>query len=411
MRMRRPAGWAVVCVALALVATACGRPDDSSSGGGSASAPGITDTQITIGGSYPLSGPLGPNGQAAAGGAKAVFDAANAAGGVKMGDGKTRKIKFVYYDDGYDPAKTTQNFTKLVNQDNVFSLFQTFGTAPNIAIMPQANQRKVPQVFVHAGDLLFSNQPDKNPFTIGWQPTYESEGQMYGKFLADQNKPLTVAVLRQADTLGQVFLQGLQEGIAGSQVKLVGTETYVPSDPSVDAQISKLKATNADALFMAVAIPPLMISGLQHAKTLGWNPTVFMASMSSSINQILGPGKLTDNTKLYTASFLKAPDNPAYKDDPAVKEYLERFKQYGGNANPYITNAQWGYGAAQTFVNALEQLKTVTRDGLMQELRSLKTEVPLLQQGLSYDGSQAPPISKLYLNHFENGTWTQVNGG
>ena len=142
MRMRRPAGLAVVCVALALVATACGRPDDSASGGGSASAPGVTDTQITIGGSYPLSGPLGPNGQAAAGGAKAVFDAVNAAGGVKMGDGKTRKIKFVYYDDGYDPAKTTQNFTKLVNQDNVFSLFQTFGTAPNIAIMKQANERK-----------------------------------------------------------------------------------------------------------------------------------------------------------------------------------------------------------------------------------------------------------------------------
>jgi ABC-type branched-subunit amino acid transport system substrate-binding protein len=400
----------VVCVAAALVAAGCGRPSDSSGGGASAGAPGVTDTQISIGGSYPLSGPLGPNGQAAAGGAKAVFDSVNAAGGVKMGDGKTRMIKFTYYDDGYDPAKTAQNFTKLAN-DNVFALFQTFGTAPNIAIMKQANQRKIPQVFVHAGDLLFSNQPDKNPFTIGWQPTYESEGQMYGKFLADQGKPLTVAVLRQADTLGRVFLQGLQEGIAGSQVKLVGTQTYVPSDPSVDAQISKLKTTNADALFMAVAIPPLMISGLQHAETLGWDPTVFMASMSSSINQILGPGKLTGNSKLYTASFLKAPDNPQYKDDPAVQEYLDRFKQYGGNANPYITNAQWGYGAAQTFVTALQQLKTVTREGLMQELRTMKTQVPLLQTGLSYDGTQAPPISKLYLNHFQNGAWAQVNGG
>jgi branched-chain amino acid transport system substrate-binding protein len=411
MRMpRRPASWAVVCVVAALVAAGCGRPDNSSSGGGSASAPGVTDTEISIGGSYPLSGPLGPNGQAAAGGAKAVFEAVNAAGGVKMGDGKTRKINFTYYDDGYDPAKTAQNFTKLAN-DNVFALFQTFGTAPNIAIMKQANQRKIPQVYVHAGDLLFSNDPGKNPYTIGWQPTYESEGKMYGQFLADQNKPLTVAVLRQADTLGAVFLQGLTEGIQGSQVKLVGTQTYVPSDPTVDAQISKLKTTNADALFMAVAIPPLMISGLQHAKTLGWSPTVFMASMTSSINQIIGPGKLTDNTKLYTASFLKAPDNPQYASDPAVKEYLDRFKSYGGNANPYITNAQWGYGAAQTFVNALEQLKTVTRDGLMQTVRTMKTEVPLLQPGLSYDGSQVPPISKLYLNHYVNGTWTRVNGG
>jgi ABC-type branched-subunit amino acid transport system substrate-binding protein len=407
---RTPARWAVVCVAAALVAAGCGRPDDSSGGGGSASTPGVSDTEITIGGSYPLSGPLGPNGQAAAGGAKAVFDAVNAGGGVKMGDGKTRTIKFTYFDDGYDPAKATQNFTKLVN-DNVFALFQTFGTAPNIAIMKQANARKVPQVFVHAGDLLFSNEPDKNPYTIGWQPTYESEGEMYGKYLAGQNKPLTVAVLRQADTLGQVFLQGLQEGIAGSQVKLVGTQTYVPSDPSVDAQISKLKATNADALFMAVAIPPLMISGLQHAKTLGWDPTVFMASMTSSINQVVGPGKLTGNTKLYTASFLKQPDDPQYKADPAVQEYLSRFKQYGGNANPYITNAQWGYGAAQTFVSALEQMKTVSRDSLMQTVRSMKTEVPLLQTGLSYDGTQKPPIDKLNLDHYQGGAWTPVPTG
>lgn len=179
----------------------------------------------------------------------------------------------------------------------------------------------------------------------------------------------------------------------------------------MDAQISKLRATNADALFMAVAIPPLMISGLQHAKTLGWDPTVFMASMTSSINQIVGPGKLTGNTKLYTASFLEAPDNPQYKNDPAVLEYLTRFKQYGGNANPFITNAQWGYGAAQTFVLALQQLKTVTREELMQTLRTLKTPVPLLQTGLSYDGSKTPPIDTLHLNHYQNGSWAQVNGG
>jgi hypothetical protein len=152
-----------------------------------------------------------------------------------------------------------------------------------------------------------------------------------------------------------------------------------------------------------------MISGLQHAKTLGWDPTVFMASMTSSINQIIGPGKLTGNTKLYTASFLKSPDDPQYKTDPAVEEYLSRFKQYGGNANPYITNAQWGYGAAQTFVSALEQMKTVSRDSLMQTLRSMKTEVPLLQTGLSYDGTQVPPINKLKLDHYENGAWTPVS--
>jgi ABC-type branched-subunit amino acid transport system substrate-binding protein len=396
---------AATVLAGVLVLAGCGR--DDSSGGGSSASPGVTDTEITIGSSYPLSGPLGPNGQAAAGGAKAVFEAVNAAGGVKMGDGKTRKIKFVYYDDGYNPAKTTQNFNKLINED-VFALFQTFGTAPNLAIMKPANQREIPQVLVHAGDRVFSEDPDANPWTIGWQPTYESEGEMYGRYLAAQDKPIKVAVLRQADTLGEVFLKGMEAGIKGSQVEIAGVETYVPSDPSVNAQISKLKNTDADALFMAVAIPPLMIGGLQHAETLGWDPDIFMASMSSSINQVLEPGKLTGNQKLYTASFLKTPDNPEFRDDPAVKQYLERMDKYGGDANPAITNAQWGYGAAETLVKALEQLDDVSRQGLMDELRSLKTEVPMLQPGLSYDGSKAPPIDTLKLDHFEDGAWKAV---
>jgi ABC-type branched-subunit amino acid transport system substrate-binding protein len=231
---------------------------------------------------------------------------------------------------------------------------------------------------------------------------------MYGEYLAAQGKPTTVAVLRQGDTLGEVFLKGLEEGIAGSQVKIAGVQTYVPSDPTVNSQISKLKRTNADALFMAVAIPPLMIGGLKHARTLGWNPTTFMASMSSSINQVVKPGGLTGNEKLYTASFLKTPDNPEFSGDPAVKQYLERMERYGGDANPFITNAQWGYGAASTFVEALKQLKTVTREGLMDTLRSTQTEVPMLQEGLSYDGSKAPPIDHLILDHYEGGAWKAV---
>src|SRR4051812_19192937 len=244
-----------------------GGSNGSGSGGGAASAPGVTASQITLGGSYPLSGPVAANGTAALGGAMAYFDAVNAQGGGKMGDGKTRKIKFVYYDDGYDPAKAAQNYQKLVNQSHVFSLFQTFGTAPNIAIQKNANSAGVPQVFVHAGDALFSDDQKAHPWTIGWQPTYEAEGEAYGKYLAGQNKPLTVAVLRQSDTLGSVYLSGFKQGIQGSKVKIVKVATYTPADSSVDSQISQLAATHADVLYMAVAVVPLMISGLQHVKT------------------------------------------------------------------------------------------------------------------------------------------------
>lgn len=404
----------VTCTTIAVVAAAAllagcgGRAQNGTTSGSGSEAPGITDDTITIGSSYPLSGPLGANGIAAKGAAVAYFDSVNAAGGVKLADGKTRKIKFVFYDDGYDPAKAVQNYGKLSDSDHVFSLFQTFGTAPNLAIMKSANADKVPQVFVHAGDALFSNDRSKNPWTIGWQPTYESEGVAYGKSLAARAKPMTVAVLRQADTLGEAFLQGMQEGIAGSQVTIAKVATYTPKDPTVDSQISTLAATKADALFMAVAIPSLMISGINHATTLGWNPTVFLASMSSSISQVVDPGRLSSNPNLYTASFVKAPDDPQWANDPAVATFKSQMAQSSPDANPNITNAQWGYGAATNFVDALKGMKTVSRQGLMDAVHALKLDGGgILLPGITMDGSdtQNPPLHGIKLEHFANGSW------
>jgi branched-chain amino acid transport system substrate-binding protein len=408
MRPRRRAVLGATA-ALVLLLSACGRSDSDNGGGGSAAATGISDSEIVIGSSYPLSGPLGANGIAAQGAASSYFDSVNAAGGVKMADGKTRKIKFVFYDDGYNPAKAVQNYSKLIDSDKVFALFQTFGTAPNIAIQKKANADGVPQVFVHAGDALFSNARQQSKWTIGWQPTYESEGVAYGKYLAAQGKPLTVAVLRQADTLGQVFLQGMQEGIQGSQVKVTKVSTYTPTDSDVNSQISQLAATKADALFMAVAIPPLMISGINHAFTLGWKPTIFMASMSSSISQVVAPGKLASYPNLYTASFVKAPDDPQWANDPAVTQMKAQMKQYAPDANPAITNAQWGYSAAAGLVEALKSMKDVSRQGLMDSINALKnTQVGILLPGITVDGTdpQNPPVHGIDVEHYSNGSWS-----
>lgn len=408
-RRRRITGIAFAAIAAASLLAACGgRGQSGSTSGTGSAAPGITDDSITIGSSYPLSGPLGANGIAAKGAAAAYFDSVNAAGGVKMADGKTRKIKFVFYDDGYDPAKAVQNYGKLVDSDHVFSLFQTFGTAPNLAIMKKANIDKVPQVYVHAGDALFSNDRAGSPWTIGWQPTYESEGIVYGKSLASQAKPMTVAVLRQADTLGEAFLQGMQEGIQGSQVTIAKVATYTPKDPTVDSQISTLAATKADALFMAVAIPSLMISGINHATTLGWNPTVFLASMSSSISQVVDPGRMTSNPNLYTASFVKAPDDPQWGNDQAVTNFKSQMAKSAPDANPNITNAQWGYGAATSLVDALKAMKTVSRQGLMDSIHALKNDGGgILLPGITMDGSdtQNPPLHGIKFEHFAKGSW------
>jgi branched-chain amino acid transport system substrate-binding protein len=404
---------ALLVGAMALLA-ACGRSSSSSGGGGGGTkAPGVTDNSLTIGASYPLSGPVAANGTAAKGGAVAYFDQVNKSGGIKMSDGKTRKIKFVYYDDGYDPAKAVPNYQKLVNQNNVFALFQTFGTAPNLAIRKQANSDGVPQVFVHAGDALFSDAQHAHPWTIGWQPTYEAEGEAYGKYFASLNKPLTVAVLRQGDTLGEVYLQGFQKAIQGSKVKIVKVATYTPADPTVNSQISTLAATHADVLYMAVAVVPLMISGLKNVKTQGRNPSEVLISLSSSINQVVKPAGLANSKTVYTASFVKQSDDPQWSSDPDVQRYLASMKQYSGQANPSITNAMWGYGAASSLVTAMKAMKPISRKGLMDAIHGLNERLGIFLPGVTLNGSSytQTPVQGIDVQNLVNGSWKIVAKG
>jgi branched-chain amino acid transport system substrate-binding protein len=396
--------------ALTLTLAACGGREAATGGGSGTAAPGITDTTVTIGSSLPLSGPLGANGLASKGGAVAVFEAVNAAGGVPMSDGKTRKIDFRFYDDQYAPAKAVQNYSKLVESDKVFALFHTFGTATNLALMERANKDGVPEAFVNGGDAVFSDNRTANPWTIGWQPTFASEGEAYGTFLAGQHKPLTVAVLRQSDSFGEAFTKGFQKGIAGSQVSVVKTESYSPTDPTVDSQITSLAATKADVLFMAT-INSIAGSGINHALTLGWEPTVLLASVSSSISQVVGPANLTGYPKLYSASFVKRADDPLWRDDATITTMVDQMKQYAPDANPLIANASYTYAAAAAFVEALKAMKTIDRKGLMDALNSLKSnDIPVLLPGIGVDGTRAtePPVNGIRLQHFENGGWASL---
>jgi branched-chain amino acid transport system substrate-binding protein len=398
--------------ALVLALAACGGRSGAAGGGTQPdAAPGVTDSTLTIGSSFALSGPLGANGTASKGAAAAYFESINEAGGVPMADGKTRKIKFVYYDDGYTPAKAVQNYSKLVESDQVFALFQTFGTATNLAIMKKANEDGVPEAFVNAGDAVFSADRTANPWTIGWQPTYASEGVAYGKYLAAQGKKLTVAVLRQSDTLGEVFLQGLEEGIAGSQVTVTKVESYSPTDATVDSQITSLAATKADVLYLA-AIPSVVGGAINHAFTLGWQPKIIVASVSSSISQVIAPAHLTTYPELYSASFVKRTDDPLWSSDPAVQTMTAQMKKYAPDANPAILNAPFTYGAAVALVDALKNMKTTSRQGLMDSLNSLKVDdVGILLPGLGVDGTDrtGPPVNGITLQHFENGGWASVN--
>jgi len=396
-----------------LAMTACGRSasDNKSGSGTGASAPGISSDTVTIGSSYPLSGALAANGTAAQAGAQAYFNSINDAGGVTFSDGAKRKINFVNYDDGYDPARAVQNYQKLVNQDHVFALMQTFGTAPNLAIMPSANRDQVPQLFPYSGAAVFSENQKASPWTIGLLPTYQAEGTAYAKYLVAQGKPLTVAVLSQADDLGKAYVQGLEAGIAGSQVQITARQTYAATDPTVDSQVTNLAATKPDVFFTAVAIPKLEVSALKKAAEIGWNPTIGMLSIANGINQVVKPAGLTGSDRLFTAGSIKVADDPQWANDKAVTTYLAQMKKTNASADPTLSNAEWGYAAAASLVKALQGMKEISRSGLMQAVHGLSGyAAPLLLPDTTLDGSalNTPLVKSLQLQKFTNGSWQQL---
>lgn len=416
MRTRRTRSRLLAALVLsALVTTACGaRGASTGTSGGSAggAAPGITDTEVKIGGTFPLSGPLAANGTAASGGVKAYLESVNEAGGVQMGDGKTRKVTLVTYDDGYDPAKAVQNYQKLVTQDRVFALLQSFGTPPNLAIMANANRDQVPQLFVHSGAALFSADQQKNPWTIGWQPTYQSEGEASGKYLAGQDKPVRVAVLSQNDDFGKAFVEGFERSIAGSQVQVVARQTYEPTDPTVDAQVSNLAGSKADVLFAAVAIPRLAAGAITRSRDVGWNPQIHLVSVVSSLDQVVKPAGATESDDLFSLAFVKTADNAQYADAPDVREYFQRMEKHASGASARIVNAEYGYGSAATFVEALKLTKQPTRQALMDAVHQLKgQQIPLLLPGVTIDGSSrtAPPLQGVVVQQLRGGKWNTVS--
>jgi len=398
-----------VTAVLGMALAGCGR--DEGGGGGSQQTPGITDTTIKIGISVPLSGPVSDAGTAQLGGAKAFYEAINATGGVKMRDGKTRKIELTSYDDGYEPGRSVQNFRRLVEQDGVLAVVGGLGTAQNAAVLPVAKELSVPQAFVASGASLFSANPSANPWTIGWQPTYEAEGEALAQAAVALNRPVTVAVIRQNDDLGNAFLNGFTKGIQGSQVKTVGTiQTYEAADTTVDSQITNLAATRAEVLLSAVAVVRLQISALTKARELGWKPAVLLPGFTQGFSTVLQPSgadKYFD--QIYTTGFVKVPSDPQWASDPAVVEFGNRMKQYSPQANANLPNAVWGYATAATFVRALETMDGLTRQNLMDAVRKLKADdIPMLLPGVGVDASAAgkSPVNVTKLFKFADGRYS-----
>ncbi|GAB3273549.1 ABC transporter substrate-binding protein [Sinomonas notoginsengisoli] len=396
-------GAVAMASVLALSLTGCRGSAGGGSGGGTAASPGITDTSITLGITTPLSGATAGPGTCTVAGVKAYFGAKNAEGGVKFGDGKTRKVDIKTYDDAYDPQKSLANFQQMVS-DNVFAEGVGLGTPTNRAFRESAISQKVPQVLVMTGDPLFSDQK-QSPWQLGLVPAYQNEGEAFGKLVASSGTQHKVAILSQNDDYGKGYVAGFKNALKGaSNVTIVGEQTYEATDTSVDAQITQLAATGADVFFNAMSITPLTIASLQKAQQIGWKPSWFLPSNTSSPSAILQPGNAGAYPGIYSVAFSKTPQSPEFAKDDDVVKFLSDLKQYGSYPDmPAFPHCMWSYIAGATLDQAFQKMTDPTRDAFMKSLRDIKGySAPLMLKGTdvntTVDGQ--PAIAKVLVQKY-----------
>lgn len=386
----------------ALLIAGCSRGDDGDTGGADAPSPGITDTTLSLGISSPLTGPTAGPGSCSVAGLYSYLEAKNAAGGFEFGDGKTRTVDLTYLDDQYDPAKAVSNFRQLVD-DGIFAYVGALGTPTNAAILPIANEEKVPQVLLVTGATMFSNDQEANPWTFGLLPTYYDEGHAFGELLAGRGA-VTVATLAQNDDYGDDYLAGFKDAIDGSDVEIVASATYEPTDTTLDSQVTELAASGADALLSAVSVTPLQVGVLTKAQSLGWLPQIFLPSNTSTPATVVVPGNGAAYPAVYSTSLSKVPVSPAFADDEDVKAYNAAFEAYGKKiTETYTPHCAWSYAEGAILEQAFKGMTAPTRDAFLTALHSIKDfQAPLLLDGITVNTTDPtlPAIQGLNLVQF-----------
>src|SRR5579863_2780474 len=369
--------------------------------------PGASDTEIKVGNTAPYSGPASEYGTIAKA-ITAYFAMINDQGGIRG-----RKINFISLDDAYSPPKAVEQTRRLVESDQVLLMFNTLGTAPNSAIQKYLNVKKVPQLFVATGATKFGD-PRNFPWTMGWQPTYQTEGKIYAKYILEHLPQGKIGILYQNDDSGRDYLKGFKDGLGAEATKrmIVGEIPYEPADPTVDRQIVTLKTLGADVFFNE-ASPKFAAQAIRKAAEIGWKPVQFLASVSNSVGSVLRPAGLENAKGILSTNYLKDPTDPAWKDDPAIKEWADFMDTYFPEGDKTSTFSVYGYLTAQTMVQVLKQCgDDLTRENIMRQAANLKNvELGLLLPGIKINTSPTDyfPVEQMQMSRF-NGEHGELFG-
>ncbi|MBI3527962.1 MAG: ABC transporter substrate-binding protein [Betaproteobacteria bacterium] len=364
--------------------------------------PGATDTEIKIGQTMPYSGPgsaYGTIGKAEL----AYFKMINDQGGISG-----RKINLISLDDGYSPPRTVEQIRKLVEENEVLLTFQNLGTAHNTAIQKYMNAKKVPQLFVATGATKWAD-PQNFPWTMGWQPNYQTEAHLYAKYLLQNRPDARIAVLYQNDDYGKDYVKGLHDGLGSQADRSIAKEvSYEVTDPTVDSQIVTLQASGANTLFI-IATPKFAAQAIRKTYDVGWKPLTFVNNVSSSVATVLLPAGLEKSVGLITALYLKDPTDPQWENDQPMKNWLAWMKKYFPDGDVKDIFNVYGYAAAQTLVQVFKQCgDDLTRENVMRQAANLKNfEVSVLLPGIRINTSPADfyPIEQVQLARFDGKRW------
>jgi branched-chain amino acid transport system substrate-binding protein len=364
---------------------------------------GVTDTEIKIGNTNPYSGPASVYGTIGKS-ISACFDKLNADGGING-----RKLNFISLDDGYSPPKTKEQIRKLVEREKVAFTFQTLGTPTNSAVHKYMNKKKVPQLFVATGATKWGD-PENYPWTMGWQPNYQTEGAIYAKWVLQNMPDAKVGVLYQNDDYGKDYLHGFEHGLGDKTDMIVAKRSYEVTDPTVDSQIVNLAASGANVFFNA-SIPKFAAQAIRKKADISWDAVHLLNSVSASVASTLKPAGLENSKGVISTVYQKDPTDPAWADDPEKIEwekFMDEFYPDGDKANPF--NA-YGWSVCHTLKDVLERAgDDLSRENIMKMASSITDlTVPMLLPGVVQNTSATDfyPIEAMQMQKFNGTEWVR----
>lgn len=368
---------------------------------------GASDTEIILGQVMPYSG--GASAWGTVGRAEAAyFKLINESGGING-----RKITLISLDDGYSPPKAVEQTRRLVEQDGVLAVFGPFGTASNLAIQPYLNAKKVPQIFLSSGAEKWADY-SRFPWTMGWLPSNKAEAGIYASYVLKNVPDPKIAVLYQNDDFGKDYIRGLEEALGADFNKIVVAKaSYEPTDPTVDSQVISLQSSGAN-VFLNAAAPKFAAQAIRKVADIGWKPTQFLNSNSVSIATTLRPAGVEKAVGIISATYMKDPSDPRWKDDAGVVEYKAFMQKYYPDGD--VTDIFNGYGftVAQTMVQVLRQCgDDLSRENVMRQSASLNIPtLPMLLPGIEIKTSATDfrPVERMQLMRFDGTAWVLFGG-